>query len=117
MTKAFVIIGSWQQNTFAPPRPSFRFCACFGNWARGRFASGLLWVALFLLRSRSANTRYVMSCIGLAILAVLPLITAAVEYPSGIPDAPRLSVTPESFKGWATSFNALPAATSWLAAA
>jgi bla regulator protein BlaR1 len=47
---------------------------------QGLLVAFLLWVALFLLRKRSANSRYVASCIALAVLAVLPIITAAVLY-------------------------------------
>jgi TonB family protein len=39
-----------------------------------------LWMALFVLRKRSANTRYLTSCAALALLAALPVITACLTY-------------------------------------
>jgi len=39
-----------------------------------------LWAALFVLRKRSANTRYLISCAALALLAALPIITACLAY-------------------------------------
>jgi TonB family protein len=47
---------------------------------QGALVAFLLWVALGLLRDRSANARYVVSCAALALMAVLPLITAWVVY-------------------------------------
>ena len=35
----------------------------------------LLWVALFLLRKSSANTRYAVNCLALAVLATAPVLT------------------------------------------
>lgn len=40
----------------------------------------VLWMALFLLRKRSAQSRYLASCAALGILAVLPAVTAGVVY-------------------------------------
>ena len=47
---------------------------------QGLIVAFLLWVALFLLRKRSANSRYLASCIAFAVLAVLPVVTASVLY-------------------------------------
>ncbi len=47
---------------------------------QGAVVAFLLWMALGLLRNRSANARYVVSCAALALMAVLPLITAWVVY-------------------------------------
>ena len=40
----------------------------------------LLWIALFLLRRRTAHARYLASCLALALMAVLPAITAWILY-------------------------------------
>src|ERR1022692_4908262 len=47
---------------------------------QGFLAGFLLWVALIGLRKRSAHSRYVVSSMALAVLAVLPAITASVVY-------------------------------------
>ena len=47
---------------------------------QGLIVAFVLWVALFVLRKRSAHSRYLASCLALAILAVLPAITAYVLY-------------------------------------
>ncbi len=45
----------------------------------------ILWMALFLLRKRSAHARYLAACAALAVLAVMPVVTAAVAYtPVGV---------------------------------
>jgi hypothetical protein len=40
----------------------------------------LLWIALFLLRKRSAQARYLAGCLALGTLAVLPVVTACLAY-------------------------------------
>jgi TonB family protein len=40
----------------------------------------LLWTALFVMRKRSANTRYFASCLALITLAALPVITVCAVY-------------------------------------
>jgi bla regulator protein blaR1 len=47
---------------------------------QGVVAAFLLWVALILLRKRSANARYAACCAALALLVLLPAITAALLY-------------------------------------
>ena len=47
---------------------------------QGLAVAALLWVALAMLRNRSANARYLASCVALAMAAALPLITAYLEY-------------------------------------
>jgi len=47
---------------------------------QGLLVALLLWTALFLLRKRSSNARYLAACAALAFLAVLPVITASVLY-------------------------------------
>ena len=50
----------------------------------------ILWIALFLLRRRSAHARYLAACAALAVLAAMPLITAWMAYaPSGAAVAGR----------------------------
>jgi TonB family protein len=55
---------------------------------QGLLTGALLWLALFLMRKRSANSRYLASCAALAALTVLPAVTAYVAYtPAGGPAA------------------------------
>lgn len=44
---------------------------------QGALVGVLLWAALTALRNRSADVRYGVSCGGLAVLAVIPVATAA----------------------------------------
>src|SRR5215831_1056899 len=55
---------------------------------QGTLVGGLLWAALFVLRRRSANARYVACCAGLLIMAVAPAVTAATIYLRAIPSVP-----------------------------
>ena len=47
---------------------------------QGLLAAFLLWTALFILRNRSARARYAASCVALAAMAILPVITACLVY-------------------------------------
>ncbi len=47
---------------------------------QGVVVAFLLWIALAALHKSSANARYIVSCAALALLAVLPLVTAWVAY-------------------------------------
>jgi beta-lactamase regulating signal transducer with metallopeptidase domain len=47
---------------------------------QGLLVAFLLWAALTIMRKRSANARYAASCAALALLVLLPLITAAVAF-------------------------------------
>jgi len=47
---------------------------------QGLLVAFTLWIALFLLKGRSANARYLASSAALAALAVLPVITAVLLY-------------------------------------
>ena len=47
---------------------------------QGLLAAFLLWAALFALKSRSARARYLASCVALAVMAVLPVVTACLVY-------------------------------------
>ncbi len=58
---------------------------------QGAIVGLLLWVALVAMRNRSANARYVASGAALALLAALPVITAAVLYVVALPIGVRTS--------------------------
>ena len=47
---------------------------------QGAIAGLFFWIVLYLVRQRSANVRYVVGCAAMIVLALLPLITAAVLY-------------------------------------
>ena len=53
---------------------------------QGMVVAIVLWIALFLLRNRSANARYLTCCGALAILVLAPLVTAVALYRSPAPD-------------------------------
>jgi TonB family protein len=55
----------------------------------------VLWLALFLLRRRSAALRYAASCAALALLAALPAVTTAILYEHPAPAVP-LAVHPSA---------------------
>ena len=52
-----------------------------------------LWAVLFLLKKKSANSRYVASCVALAVLAVMPVVTAAVVYRSSAAPAAGMALS------------------------
>jgi TonB family protein len=60
---------------------------------QGILIASLLWLALFLLRNRSARVRYFVSCVALAAMLVLPVITAYSLYESGSSAAANPAVT------------------------
>ena len=47
---------------------------------QGLLAAFLLWMALFILRDRSARARYAASCAVLAVMAILPVVTACLVF-------------------------------------
>jgi TonB family protein len=47
---------------------------------QGLLAAFLLWTALIVLRNRPARTRYLASCVALAVMAMLPVVTACLIY-------------------------------------
>ena len=47
---------------------------------QGLLAAFLLWTALFALKNRSARARYAASCVALAVMAALPVVTASLVY-------------------------------------
>lgn len=52
---------------------------------QGVVVAFLLWMALFVMRKRSANARYIASCLALATLVTLPVLTVCVSYSRPIP--------------------------------
>jgi TonB family protein len=54
---------------------------------QGTLVAFLLWIALLLLRNRTANARYAASCAAMALMAALPAITAWMLYrqPAALP--------------------------------
>ena len=47
---------------------------------QGAVVAFLLWIVLFVMRRRSANARYLASCLALATLVALPVLTACLVY-------------------------------------
>ena len=47
---------------------------------QGLLTAFLLWAALFVLQNRSPRARYLASCIALALMAMLPVVTACLVY-------------------------------------
>jgi beta-lactamase regulating signal transducer with metallopeptidase domain/BMFP domain-containing protein YqiC len=67
---------------------------------QGLLVAFLLWVALFALRGRAAQTRYLAALVALAVLAVLPVVTAVIEYaapPSSVVVFENAAVVPADF--------------------
>src|SRR4051812_24200600 len=81
---------------------------------QGVVVAGLLWITLFVLRKRSANARYAASCLALAVLAMLPAITAVASYESvQVPTKTDLHALNTSFGRFAG--DEIARTTSWLA--
>jgi TonB family protein len=57
---------------------------------QGLLVAFTLWIALFLLKRRSANARYLASSAALAALAVLPVITTLLLYQRSAPASPAI---------------------------
>ncbi|MBZ5617657.1 MAG: M56 family metallopeptidase [Acidobacteriia bacterium] len=83
---------------------------------QGLLVAFLLWVALFGLRKRSANSRYLASCMALAVLAVLPAITAYVLYTGPAPARAGLVLNAIVPQGVAAAARGAVPARDWLAA-
>jgi TonB family protein len=47
---------------------------------QGMLLAFLLWAALFILKNRSPRARYAASCVALAAMAILPVVTACILY-------------------------------------
>jgi TonB family protein len=52
---------------------------------QGVVVAFLLWMVLFVMRRRSANARYIASCLALITLVALPILTVCVAYTRPIP--------------------------------
>lgn len=81
---------------------------------QGALVALLLWMALLVMRKRSANARYLASCLALIVLVALPVITAGVAY--NVPVAthatsPALATPSTGAWAWA---NPDRSATTWL---
>jgi TonB family protein len=63
---------------------------------QGLLAAFLLWTALMVLRNRPARTRYLASCVALAVMAMLPVVTACLVYTT-----PTRSQAPTGWAGTA----------------
>jgi TonB family protein len=59
---------------------------------QGAVVAFLLWIVLFVMRRRSANARYLASCLALATLVALPVLTVCMVYTQ-----PQASRTTERF--------------------
>ena len=79
---------------------------------QGTAAAILLWIALFAMRKRSANARYLVSCAALAVLILLPAATVYLLYqgPSPVqgvelaaPQQPGSSALPARTTNWLNS--------------
>jgi uncharacterized protein (TIGR03435 family) len=62
---------------------------------QGAIIGLLLWLALTVLRNRSPNSRYIVSCAALALLLVLPVITLATLWSWSIESAPPVQIAGE----------------------
>lgn len=83
---------------------------------QGVVVAFLLWISLAALRRSSANARYVVSCSALALLAVLPVVTACVVYtsPIAVNRAPAALAVTAIVPPIPTEFNWLAVANTWL---
>ncbi len=65
---------------------------------QGLLVAVLLWIALFILRNRSARARYAVSCLALGLMAALPAVTAYLIYvaPDALPAAGWVSAAPQA---------------------
>lgn len=83
---------------------------------QGAVVALLLWIALFFMRKRSANARYLACCLALAALVALPVITACQMYtePQTAQAAERfLPTVPQTVAAaWTGSVSSTP---SWFA--
>jgi beta-lactamase regulating signal transducer with metallopeptidase domain len=59
---------------------------------QGLLSAFLLWLALFILRNHSARARYAASCVALAVMAALPVVTACLVY--------RATAASQGSAGW-----------------
>lgn len=76
-------------------------------------AGFLAWFVLYLLRKRSANFRYLVSCVALGVTALLPGITPWLVYPNAAPESSASVVAAASQP--VTWMTVVPAALPWFA--
>ena len=81
---------------------------------QGCLGAALLWVVLFLLRKHSPNARYLAACAALALLAILPFVTAFGLYTPATVSRESAVLTLTIRAVWSGN---LPAPQRWLAAA
>ncbi len=74
---------------------------------QGLLAAILLWIALFLMKNRSANARYLVSCLALSAQAILPAVTAWALYHAPSSPGGSAGLTPAA---WPAAASALPRA-------
>ncbi|MGA2739662.1 MAG: TonB family protein [Bryobacteraceae bacterium] len=60
---------------------------------QGLLAAFVLWTALFVLRNNSARARYLVSCAALAVMAILPVVTACLAYTASSVPHPQAAWT------------------------
>jgi TonB family protein len=83
---------------------------------QGALAAASLWVALVVLRSRSANARYVVSGATLAVLAAAPFVSAALAYRRPMPAHQAPAIAAAVAREAVLRVAALPS-TDWMALA
>jgi TonB family protein len=83
---------------------------------QGLLAAFLLWMALFILQNRSARARYLAGCVALAVMTLLPIITACVLYRSPA-NAPASAAGPGAHSGAMRAAMRDPAVASFAQAA
>src|SRR5262249_38810423 len=85
---------------------------------QGILTAFLLWAALAAMRNRSANARYAASCVALAALVAMPVITAGLVYrapAAGTEQIVELRPFTASPAAAAAAVRPSPVSTSWLA--
>jgi len=78
---------------------------------QGTLVGCMLWVTLFLLRNRSANARYLASCLALVILAAIPVVTTSEALTLEVSLVE--SVAARASKGWVAGSTVTASSTSW----
>src|SRR5262245_13611193 len=81
---------------------------------QGTVMGVLLWIALFALRNRSANARYLAACATLVVLMMLPVVTVATFYCRAVPSVSSARWVGEISQTVASSWNrTLTQSSSW----
>jgi len=82
---------------------------------QGGIVAALLWITLFVLRRESANSRYLASCIALAIMAVLPIATLYLTYDAGV-TLPKVSASTADVKPVTAAISSVAGSVSQISA-